>query len=259
MTPPGHEDNFDEVDKKKTEQGSDGWTSTLKTNFLNALGVMGKSNSSGTDEDDKFTPVPRRTNSRGGNQPRWNRDFGTHPITRGHSTSSGVSRLYTLEETGEGMGRVHIRGLDPYNADYASPKPSRSTLGLSTLDGRQSIYPGIDNVVTRESQAPLLSQEVPTASARPRRWTAKRINERPDALSRMSTGSIYSAESVGPNPYNRRAASNPSGLQSFTPKTTPHSGGQDPAQRKVRSKRRERVHGRPKLMERASSSTSSIM
>ncbi|KAH7927598.1 hypothetical protein BV22DRAFT_977363, partial [Leucogyrophana mollusca] len=243
---------------------ADGWTSTLKSNLMNAFSAVAGNRPapSSSESVDRFTPIPQRTSPRRSPDQRWGQQFPEHAMARTHSASSGVSRLYTLHETGDGAGVVHIRGMDNYahaGERTWSPGPSRSTLQFG--DSQSTLRPGITPVWTRESQAPLLANEVPAArtKALPR---PSRYNTRPSIT---STGSIYSAESAiaSANLLNygydeTRERPLPSVPNPRSRTSTLRSAEQ--ASTKSSSRKRERrKRSRPKPIQRVSSSTSSVL
>ena len=158
---------------------TEGWTASLKMNLVNAFNSVAANlpsagNSPG-EEEDKLTPMPIR---RGADRRElrgkdWVEFVGGElvglPLSRGSTVSSKVSKAWTLEETGDGAGVVHIRGLglESYRGgDHAfSPQLSRGS-SLSS-DDRDTIRFGtggdILRVMTHESQTPLIITKKPKA------------------------------------------------------------------------------------------------
>ncbi|KAH7906460.1 hypothetical protein BJ138DRAFT_1016167 [Hygrophoropsis aurantiaca] len=252
-----------EPDKRPEDLAAgEGWTTNLKSNLMSAIGaVTGKrAVPAETEGEDKFTSPPQRTSPRRSPDPRWGENFEDRSIKRALSASSAVSRsLYTLHETGDGAGVVHIRGMEDYMkaGDRTwSPGYSKSTLQFG--DSRSTLRPGITPVWTRESQAPLLANEAPAARTKPRtlRYDTRR--------SVASHASAYSTESAAASAkldnYTKYAQTKESLLPPVPPlhsRTSTLRSTDHPSTKSSSKKRRKRT--RPMPIQRVSSSTSSVL
>jgi hypothetical protein len=138
------------------QQEMEGWTSSLRSNIVSAFNaVAGNLAASGHDmHDDRLTPAPVRANE------RYSRDGRLRPMTRESTVLTTASSAWTLEETQDGAGVVHIRGsgLEAYRGgDHAwSPHPSRSIVHINN-DSAATFR-------TYGSQAPLMAAKRPSAA-----------------------------------------------------------------------------------------------
>ena len=129
----------------------EGWTQSLRQNLVNAVDQVKNNFTSGSQTEDHLTPAPRRIAQQ--RQSPDHSGWGEHlngrlvkrPLKReitASSTSSQLSKSWTLEETGDGAGVVHFRGLEGYTGcDGAWNRPNsdsedgrEGTLGLHESD-----------------------------------------------------------------------------------------------------------------------------
>jgi hypothetical protein len=188
------------LSRNSSDARTEGWTASLRANFVNAINsVAGNLIASGHTDRDNLTPVPQRTGQR---RLRHDAGWAEHvggklvgrPLKREatvYSTISQLSRVWSLEETGEGVGVVHIHSLGTHGSgDQASSRPVSGYLG--TDDGRDHNANGSN--LTFTSQTPLIITKKPKA-AHLKQDARNRLYLRPaGGLSRAS--SIYSTASA---------------------------------------------------------------
>ncbi|KAJ7577019.1 hypothetical protein C8J56DRAFT_1171286 [Mycena floridula] len=108
-----------------------GWTSSIKYNLVQAFNAVAASFPSASghitlSDDDALTPVPQRRIAR----PR-SVFYSQASLSR---QSTAHSSVWSLEETAQGMGRVHFRGLESYGGgDDAFSLGPPSTISSSTV------------------------------------------------------------------------------------------------------------------------------
>jgi hypothetical protein len=146
--------------------GNEGWTASLKSNIVNAFNAVASNlNVKHAVEEDHLTPVPHRKFHRlSVHDAGWGEHVGetlvAKPPTRQStvsSTSSSSSKAWTLEETGDGVGIVHIRGLPKDHA--LSPKILPE---METEDGPDQWVNR--STTTIQSQTPLIITKKPPAA-----------------------------------------------------------------------------------------------
>jgi len=142
------------------------WAHTLKTSLANAFSSVAanltlNSGASKVPDDDKLTAPPRR------NTRKSLRDVGmsldekssVKSLSRGSSVSSSTSKAWTLEETGEGAGIVHLLKTDANSAR----RPMMTEPNLSFGDGES-----ISTYSDQASDSHTLQNKIPlVASSKP--------------------------------------------------------------------------------------------
>jgi hypothetical protein len=160
------------------------WRDSLRNNFASALGVLTST-----------THVPTRSSVAAYD---WQHTMPAR--ARAASTASMTSRPWTLEETREGAGIVHIRGiLDPL------PGPSCSSADtitrVPTLTGlcilRSPSPPRASLIPPRLPHLPLMPQVPRTSGARSLSMKRQHGSRRRRSLMRRSSSSAASVMSVG--------------------------------------------------------------
>jgi len=179
----------------------DGWTSSLKTNLINAFNAVASGLPSAPTMEERqekyLTPHPARHASHRGSLHRADRDeLSVRRLTRESTVSS---KPWTLEERSDGTGTVHFHGLEGYRGgDHAfSPLPEESSLTLQD-GGRSDIGTSVFRIATHESQMPLIVNRKPQTAVLRQSMIARtsqygHANRKPRLVSRAS--SVYSTVS----------------------------------------------------------------
>ncbi|KDQ56091.1 hypothetical protein JAAARDRAFT_320385 [Jaapia argillacea MUCL 33604] len=206
-------------------RASEGWTASLRSNLANALSAVSGGYISGSSqgiEEDKFTSLPRRTKRTSTRNKATRQPLGRDPTTR-----STASKLWTLEETAEGAGVVHIRGshedVGPTPPLKIATKPA--AVLLKSHQKGQLFVPAQSASVTRASSI------YSTASA-----------------SEFDTEPPPRLPSIPPMSRNLSLGGTKNGMSSA-------EGGT--MRRTSQFRKEERMDGRPKVMTRLSSSNCS--
>lgn len=189
------------------------WGHSFKTNLVNAFNAVAANLGAGAprmNEDDKLSAPPRRSTRKSIKSVYRERDqMDEKKIVRNGSILTTASKPWTLEETADGVGIVHlhIRELEVTNPDVRPPMPLQT---LSFGDGDSfSACDGLDKghhpVRTGETRVPLVASSKPQqAFIRPnpspaRQKSTDTVNG--NTLSRRS--SVYSMMSARSGAFNR--------------------------------------------------------
>ena len=183
------------------------WGHSFRTNLVNAFNAVAANLGAGAprmNEDDKLSAPPRRSTRRSVRSLYPEKgQMDEKKLARNGSILTTSSKPWTLEETADGMGIVHlhIRELEVTNPDVRPPMPFQT---LSFGDGDKfSAYSDLDKghhdpVQTGKTRVPLVASSKPqqafirlnTSSARQK--TTDTVNG--DTMSRRS--SVYSTMSA---------------------------------------------------------------
>lgn len=182
------------------------WSTSFKSSLVNAFNAVAANLSLAAGaprmNDDGFTSAPsKRTVRKSVRDTFWDENLvKDKELSRETSISTLTSKAWTLEETREGAGVVHllIPELQECGHQTAIQRPHLSGPTLSFGDGDDVIFDGDDSRrIVEHPQVPLIaSEKPPPAVVRPdpyhtRRNTRKTVNS---SLSRG--GSIYSTASM---------------------------------------------------------------
>lgn len=113
------------------------WGHSLKASLVSAFNAVAANLGTGAPhlkEDDKLTAPPSRRSTRKSiKDAKWERDTSGEKVGRKGSISSASSKPWTLEETAEGAGVVHIRlpGLEDSEPPASRPYMQRQALSFS--------------------------------------------------------------------------------------------------------------------------------
>ncbi|KAF8883567.1 hypothetical protein BD779DRAFT_829156 [Infundibulicybe gibba] len=202
-----------EADQDPHTREDEGWTASVRSNLVNAFNAVAAGLPSSKapltldHEEDGFTraPIRRGADRKSLRRPDWEIFVGGElvgkPMTRSNTNVSATSRGYSLEETRDGAGIVHFRGLEGYRgSDHAfSPYPAQSSSTLASNNTDPEL--GIARIETHESQIPLITAKKPRgALLAPRPSYFSRLS-RPGRAARASASlsrasSVYSTASA---------------------------------------------------------------
>jgi hypothetical protein len=208
QTPPLNNNRWKErLERPKPAESQDppsgtieGWRDSLRNNFSSAFGVLSST-----------TPAPARTRV---TTYDWQHTAATTPaVARAMSVASTTSKPWTLEETRDGAGIVHIRGVPDSNAALFSSSSSSLSNGGRALPPTPEgllrpqpphaslIPPVLPHLLPPMPHVPRSSTSVPrTSSTKGEHGSRRRRAQgqgRPRSWVRRSGSSASEATSVG--------------------------------------------------------------
>ena len=242
--------NLDEIDKKDVEADSEEpWSTSFKSSLVSAFNTVAANLSSAVgapqmnNGNGLTSALSKRTTRKSVRDTFWGEDvLKTKELSRETSVSTMTSKAWTLEETREGAGVVHllIPSIQVCGDEPVVQRPHLSGPTLSFGDGDDLISDCDDNGRRRVVEHPpqvavplIASEKPPPAVIRPDRYHERRNTRKAvkSSLSRAESGSSnYSMMSMnnmnnigaqttsgsvslsivpGSNPYNAKDSLNP--------------------------------------------------